>query len=151
PGDEVGVAAGLATRCQWACCDAASGWFYQVAWDVGLLAVRPDGRSLAVLAATDTGLTGGEAPGPGAGGGGRPRWSGTPWGRPLWGPRYSTSGAGRRNSLDASRAGEVVVWAPRAERATASAGRCALSPAVPNPRCSASPGLQCPRVGPRPG
>jgi hypothetical protein len=28
--------------------------FYQVAWDLGLAAVRPDGRSLAVLAATDT-------------------------------------------------------------------------------------------------
>lgn len=27
---------------------------YDVAWDIGLPALRPDGRTLAVLAATDT-------------------------------------------------------------------------------------------------
>jgi uncharacterized protein (TIGR02996 family) len=46
--------AGLARRCTWASFDASSEWFFNVAWDVGLLAVRPDGQSLAVLAATDT-------------------------------------------------------------------------------------------------
>jgi uncharacterized protein (TIGR02996 family) len=53
-GDDVEAAADLADRCLWVSFGAASGWFYQVTWDVGLLAVRPDGRSVAVLAATDT-------------------------------------------------------------------------------------------------
>jgi len=29
-------------------------WFYDVAWDLGALALRPDGKTVAVLAATDT-------------------------------------------------------------------------------------------------
>ncbi|HSO38696.1 MAG TPA: DUF6183 family protein [Labilithrix sp.] len=33
---------------------AAGGWWNDVAWDIGALAVRPDGASVAVLAATDT-------------------------------------------------------------------------------------------------
>jgi uncharacterized protein (TIGR02996 family) len=54
PDDDVEAVADLAGRCLWVCFAAASGWYEQVAWDVGLLAVRPDGMSLAVLAATDT-------------------------------------------------------------------------------------------------
>jgi hypothetical protein len=46
--------AALAHRCVWVSFTASSDWFSQVAWDFGLLAVRPDGQSLAVLAATDT-------------------------------------------------------------------------------------------------
>ena len=46
--------AGLAHRCLWASFDASSEWSYDVAWDHGLLAIRPDGLSFAVLAATDT-------------------------------------------------------------------------------------------------
>lgn len=48
----------LAQRSFWFRFDAddvegGSSWFCQVAWDFGLIVVRPDGRSLAVLAATD--------------------------------------------------------------------------------------------------
>ncbi len=46
--------AALAGACAWSFCIAKSEWFYDVAWDLGLLALRPDGRTLAVLAATDT-------------------------------------------------------------------------------------------------
>jgi hypothetical protein len=53
-GCEIRLRAGLASRCLWVSWDAASEWYCQVAWDLGLLAVRPDGMSLAVLAATDT-------------------------------------------------------------------------------------------------
>lgn len=53
---EAGVEAiaAVAENCIWASFDASSDWFCQVAWDIGLLAVRPDRTSLAVLAATDT-------------------------------------------------------------------------------------------------
>ncbi|MDG4826945.1 DUF6183 family protein [Asanoa sp. WMMD1127] len=44
----------LAHSADWYSFAAASGWFEQVAWDIGLAAVSPDGRGLAVLAATDT-------------------------------------------------------------------------------------------------
>ena len=44
----------LVRRCQWVSFTADSEWFYRVAWDLGLLAVRPDRMSLAVFAATDT-------------------------------------------------------------------------------------------------
>jgi hypothetical protein len=44
----------LAQRCSWYRFDAGSAWYTLVLWDIGLVAVRPDGRSLAVLAATDT-------------------------------------------------------------------------------------------------
>jgi hypothetical protein len=44
----------LAQRCTWYRFDAGSAWYTHVFWDLGLVAVRPDGRSLAVLAATDT-------------------------------------------------------------------------------------------------
>lgn len=43
-----------AKRCEWLYFDAQTSWFFQVAWDFGLVALRPDGKSLAVLAATDT-------------------------------------------------------------------------------------------------
>jgi hypothetical protein len=43
-----------AGRCTWFSFFAKSAWFYDVAWDLGLIALRPDGRTLAILAATDT-------------------------------------------------------------------------------------------------
>lgn len=46
--------ASLIRACFWFSCRSKSGWFYDIAWDVGLLTLRPDGRTLAVLAATDT-------------------------------------------------------------------------------------------------
>jgi uncharacterized protein (TIGR02996 family) len=46
--------AGVARRCSWVSYHATSGWFCNIAWDLGLVCVRPDGMSLAVLAATDT-------------------------------------------------------------------------------------------------
>lgn len=52
-GGPEGVAA-LAQQCAWYRFDAGSAWYTHVFWDIGLVAVRPDGRSLAVLAATDT-------------------------------------------------------------------------------------------------
>lgn len=53
-GDGVEEVAEHAGRCVWLIFEAGSPWYYQVAWDIGVLAVRPDGMSLAVLAATDT-------------------------------------------------------------------------------------------------
>ena len=44
----------LASNCMFLMFGAAGGWWHDVAWDIGALAVRPDGASLAVLAATDT-------------------------------------------------------------------------------------------------
>ncbi|MDO0938917.1 DUF6183 family protein [Streptomyces sp. DG2A-72] len=40
--------------CVWHGFDADTTWFEQVAWDIGLAALAPDRRRLAVLAATDT-------------------------------------------------------------------------------------------------
>ncbi|GAA2791784.1 DUF6183 family protein [Crossiella cryophila] len=40
-------------RCEWLEFDVTGPWFYQVAWDLGVLAARPDG-TVAVLAASDT-------------------------------------------------------------------------------------------------
>jgi len=40
--------------CDWFSFDADTGWFEQVAWDIGLAALWPRRRSLAILAATDT-------------------------------------------------------------------------------------------------
>jgi len=37
-------------RCQWISFTALSSWFYDVAWDVGLVCVREDRRTIAVLA-----------------------------------------------------------------------------------------------------
>jgi hypothetical protein len=53
PDAEVAAVGELAQKCLWVSFDAASDWFYQIQ-DLGLVAVRPGGRSLAVLAATDT-------------------------------------------------------------------------------------------------
>jgi uncharacterized protein (TIGR02996 family) len=52
-GEGIEALAALAERCLWVSF-GASDWFYDLAWDVGLLALRPGGTSLAVLAATDT-------------------------------------------------------------------------------------------------
>jgi hypothetical protein len=52
PDAQVSAIAALADRCRWYTFD--SNWFYHIAWDLGLIAVRPDGRSVAVLAASDT-------------------------------------------------------------------------------------------------
>ena len=50
----VETVAALAKQCTWWEFTAENDWFFQVAWDLGLVALRPQGRSLAVLAATDT-------------------------------------------------------------------------------------------------
>jgi uncharacterized protein (TIGR02996 family) len=42
-----------AARCHWFSY-AGTDWFMDIAWDLGLVAIRPDGLSAAVLAATDT-------------------------------------------------------------------------------------------------
>jgi hypothetical protein len=48
-------AVALATEhCAWLSFEAQSEWFYQVAWDLGLMALRPDGYTVAALTATDT-------------------------------------------------------------------------------------------------
>ncbi|MEV7120460.1 DUF6183 family protein [Kitasatospora griseola] len=43
-----------ATACHWFAFDARAPWFDRIAWDLGLAALTPDRRRLAVLAATDT-------------------------------------------------------------------------------------------------
>jgi hypothetical protein len=43
-----------ARACDWFSFNAGTSWFEQVAWDIGLAAIRPGRRSLAILAATDT-------------------------------------------------------------------------------------------------
>ncbi|EGJ77761.1 hypothetical protein STTU_4971 [Streptomyces sp. Tu6071] len=40
--------------CAWYGFAGSTKWFHEVAWDIGFAAVRPGGRGLAVLAATDT-------------------------------------------------------------------------------------------------
>jgi hypothetical protein len=44
----------LAASCGWYSFAGATTWFDRVAWDIGLAVLTPDGRGLAVLAATDT-------------------------------------------------------------------------------------------------
>lgn len=44
----------LAEKCDWSSYEAANDWFYQVAWDIGLVCVRPGRKQVAILAATDT-------------------------------------------------------------------------------------------------
>lgn len=44
----------FAGNCSWWYFDAPTPWFRQVAWDMGIACLRPDGRTLAVLASTDT-------------------------------------------------------------------------------------------------
>ncbi|MFZ5893125.1 MAG: DUF6183 family protein [Myxococcota bacterium] len=43
-----------AAQWAWYAFDAPSAWFEQVAWDLGIAALSPDGMELSVLAATDT-------------------------------------------------------------------------------------------------
>jgi hypothetical protein len=43
-----------AKRCTWISFVSTSPWFYSVVWDLGIVAIWPDRRSIAVLAATDT-------------------------------------------------------------------------------------------------
>ncbi|WP_250002132.1 DUF6183 family protein [Actinoplanes sp. M2I2] len=43
----------LASRCRWYTLDPTTGWFDQTGWDLAVIAVSPDHRHLAVLAATD--------------------------------------------------------------------------------------------------
>ena len=47
-------AAAAAERCTWITFAVDTDWFHQVAWDLGLLAIHPDRRTVAALAATDT-------------------------------------------------------------------------------------------------
>jgi hypothetical protein len=42
------------SACSFAAFTVSSSWFYTVAWDLGIMAVRQDGRTVAVLAASDT-------------------------------------------------------------------------------------------------
>jgi len=43
-----------AERCAWFMFQADSGWFEDVAWDIGIVCLHPDGDEMAILAATDT-------------------------------------------------------------------------------------------------
>jgi hypothetical protein len=45
---------GSVRETQWYWFESRSQWFHHVAWDIGLVAVRPDRASVAILAATDT-------------------------------------------------------------------------------------------------
>ncbi|MFC4853432.1 DUF6183 family protein [Actinophytocola glycyrrhizae] len=47
------LADGTVAGCAWWTFDAANDWFRRIAWDLGVLCLRPGGRSIAVLAATD--------------------------------------------------------------------------------------------------
>jgi len=53
-GQSVESIAALAEQCTWVSFVCDSEWFYHAAWDFALLAIRPDGTSVAVLAVTDT-------------------------------------------------------------------------------------------------
>ncbi|MBT2458327.1 DUF6183 family protein [Streptomyces sp. ISL-86] len=44
----------LVRQTRWFRVDTASMWFYEVAWDLAIAALRPGGQEIAVLAATDT-------------------------------------------------------------------------------------------------
>ncbi|MFF5570744.1 DUF6183 family protein [Streptomyces luteogriseus] len=46
--------AALVEQTHWFIADPSSDWFYQVAWDLAVAALRPGGQAIAVLAATDT-------------------------------------------------------------------------------------------------
>lgn len=54
PGTKIEAVGERGEACAFLAYDATSDWFNGVAWDIGLLAVRPDGASIALLAATDT-------------------------------------------------------------------------------------------------
>ncbi|MFI8908191.1 DUF6183 family protein [Streptomyces albidoflavus] len=53
-GADAAEAEARVSECAWFGFDAATDWFERVAWDIGLATLSPDGRRLAVLAATDT-------------------------------------------------------------------------------------------------
>jgi hypothetical protein len=53
--EPVAAVAAVARGCTFWDFSLSTSWFYAVAWDLGLAVLRPDGASLAVLAATDTG------------------------------------------------------------------------------------------------
>jgi hypothetical protein len=46
--------AGIARNCQWYFLGISTEWFYNVAWDIGIVCVNPSKNEIAVLAATDT-------------------------------------------------------------------------------------------------
>jgi hypothetical protein len=48
------LAGGTHVGCAWWIFDAANDWFNRVAWDLGVVCLRPGGHVMAVLAATDT-------------------------------------------------------------------------------------------------
>jgi len=50
---EVPRIADITAECAFLTYRAAGGWFHDVAWDLGALCLRPDGKTIAVLAATD--------------------------------------------------------------------------------------------------
>lgn len=54
PDDSLDAACEQIKACLWFHFDAKTDWFYQAGWDVGVVALRPDGASLAALAATAT-------------------------------------------------------------------------------------------------
>ncbi|WP_144120148.1 DUF6183 family protein [Catellatospora sichuanensis] len=54
PGDDPAEIEPMALACSWFGLDPLTGWFADVAWDVTAVALGPDRRRLAVLAATDT-------------------------------------------------------------------------------------------------
>ncbi len=47
------LAGGAVEGCAWWLFDAANDWFKRLSWDLGVLCLRPGGRGVAVLAATD--------------------------------------------------------------------------------------------------
>lgn len=48
------LAGGSHVGCAWWIFDAANDWFHRVAWDLGVVCLRPGGHVMTVLAATDT-------------------------------------------------------------------------------------------------
>jgi hypothetical protein len=48
------LAGGWHVGCTWWTFDAANDWFRRVAWDLGVICLRPDGHVMAVLTATDS-------------------------------------------------------------------------------------------------
>jgi len=51
---EIDLTSDHARRCSWFSFWAQGGWYYDVAWDLGLAVLSGDGKSVAVFAATDT-------------------------------------------------------------------------------------------------
>lgn len=51
---EIGKIATQASECAWYYFKAECAWFHRVAWDISLIALRPSGKTVAVLAASDT-------------------------------------------------------------------------------------------------